>query len=66
MVVWNRIPELGAVWNHTAIIGKAVLAWVVCNSVVWGRLGPGHGEQHQQHQGPHDLALDTKFVLCHN
>ena len=53
----NRIHELGAVWDHTAVKGETSLVRIriVGHGVVGGRLlGHGHGHQHQQHQGRHD------------
>ena len=61
----DGIHELGAVWYHTAIIGKAVLIRIVGHSVVrCCLLGPHYGHQHHQHQEGHDWKLNIQDHCC--
>ena len=50
----DGVDKFFTVWDNTAIIGETVLARVVGHGVVrCCILGPGHGHQHQEHQGRH-------------
>ena len=53
----DGIHKLGAVGDHTAVIGETVLPGVVGHGVVGGGvLGPDHCHQQQQHPGRHGLS----------